>query len=505
MISQDYLKIIIFLIFGISINYSFCQNYQPFYPDNYAYFQDLSSPSSVDAYKLVVAIDETMAVPHGSFYTNYSPILHCQDGQLGIKALGNGLLQDTLHKHWVICQSSGDSIYLNNKSSVGDSWLMYENDSLRAYASHDSTIIFIIDGAQDSLKIYNIEWRDSLDQLISLQGIINFSISQNYGMVDYFDPDEFPFTPGRKLQGVARPDGELGAQWLDEWQIYQYEIGDEFHIRDHKWDIFVGTNDFTSKDVCTRTRVLERVDDPNGLMISYLLEETRIDERISGITPSSLDTTISVHTDTVSKVISYEMPGNFPYQINTDSFQYHYYSRPQPFGPNFGDALVRSEYPTQFNYNNGCFDDIAFDFDLTIAIEGIGESFFRGSPAPTFFAENWPYYVNNRFGEFGDPAFFEDKLSMLLASNSPNIQIQHQAYPNPTRDRFTLEFQVNSQEMIEIMVQDLGGRRVINLQKESPKAGKLTETLNLQDLPKGIYMYSLKIGEKISSGKLIKQ
>jgi hypothetical protein len=73
-------------------------------------------------------------------------------------------------------------------------------------------------------------------------------------------------------------------------------------------------------------------------------------------------------------------------------------------------------------------------------------------------------------------------------------------YPNPTKGLIRLEIPDNDEtETIQIIVQDLNGRMLINRLNEA-----LVTEIDLSLQPDGIYLLKLKKGMKISQWKIIK-
>lgn len=81
--------------------------------------------------------------------------------------------------------------------------------------------------------------------------------------------------------------------------------------------------------------------------------------------------------------------------------------------------------------------------------------------------------------------------------NSVNTTI-FQMYPNPVDNFVQLELN-NGYETITIQLFDIQGRRLLNKEISN------NEKIDLSDLNRGIYLYSINAGENIVSGKLIKE
>ncbi|MEM6326158.1 MAG: CARDB domain-containing protein, partial [Bacteroidota bacterium] len=71
-----------------------------------------------------------------------------------------------------------------------------------------------------------------------------------------------------------------------------------------------------------------------------------------------------------------------------------------------------------------------------------------------------------------------------------------QGYPNPTRGRVTIPFQVAGPGEAEIEVYDLLGRRVLWLEPEPVAEGRHTREVNLRGFAAGVYLYQLRVRDE---------
>ena len=74
-------------------------------------------------------------------------------------------------------------------------------------------------------------------------------------------------------------------------------------------------------------------------------------------------------------------------------------------------------------------------------------------------------------------------------------------FPNPSDGQFTIKFQSEETSDVDVSVYDLLGRKVIKRTFRNP-SNNFEEQLNLQNISGGIYMLSVKRGNKISSHKI---
>jgi hypothetical protein len=77
-------------------------------------------------------------------------------------------------------------------------------------------------------------------------------------------------------------------------------------------------------------------------------------------------------------------------------------------------------------------------------------------------------------------------------------------FPNPTTDRFNLEFVMDKRSMVEIAINDASGRRVKLLLKDMAEEGKNLFTFNKGALASGIYFLEIKSGKtNVANEKIV--
>lgn len=80
----------------------------------------------------------------------------------------------------------------------------------------------------------------------------------------------------------------------------------------------------------------------------------------------------------------------------------------------------------------------------------------------------------------------------------------HQNYPNPFNPSTTIAFTLNREMHIILRVYDMLGQEVATLVKGKMQAGEHNAHFNAENLPSGVYLYTLTADNKhISTRKLI--
>ena len=122
------------------------------------------------------------------------------------------------------------------------------------------------------------------------------------------------------------------------------------------------------------------------------------------------------------------------------------------------------------------------------------------------------YTIENVFKKETDPSFVFD----WMPESSVNIDFENlsvdnikeaklSVYPNPFTDKVTIAYDLKTGSDVSVLVYDLNGRIVKNIQKSNQKSGVNQLTIETRDLKTGIYFYNLKSNSGQITGKLIKK
>jgi hypothetical protein len=178
----------------------------------------------------------------------------------------------------------------------------------------------------------------------------------------------------------------------------------------------------------------------------------------------------------------------------------------------FNGRLLNGE--TQLNWKTA--QELNFNgFDVEKSIDGINFSLLqfvasKGSPnAETSYSliDKKPYPGNTyyRLKMIDKDGSFRYSNIVLVKSPVKNIAVTNM-FPNPAKDRFTVEVLADKKQEINIAVYDFAGRRVIN-QKKVTGAGLQQHQLNLDNFASGTYFVQVKdaAGKLIDKTKLVKE
>jgi hypothetical protein len=103
-------------------------------------------------------------------------------------------------------------------------------------------------------------------------------------------------------------------------------------------------------------------------------------------------------------------------------------------------------------------------------------------------------------GPHGITASLVDYQAEPVADN-----MLYDAYPNPAVENTTIPFDINTKDDVVLNIYEISGKVVKLLMKKHLQQGSYSVTIATSDLAQGIYFYTLKVGNKIYSKKLIVQ
>ena len=78
-----------------------------------------------------------------------------------------------------------------------------------------------------------------------------------------------------------------------------------------------------------------------------------------------------------------------------------------------------------------------------------------------------------------------------------------QNYPNPFNPVTTISYQLSALSMVELVVYNIHGQVITTLVKQKQNAGKYEILFDAGNLPSGAYLYRLKAGNKVFTGKML--
>ena len=95
--------------------------------------------------------------------------------------------------------------------------------------------------------------------------------------------------------------------------------------------------------------------------------------------------------------------------------------------------------------------------------------------------------------------------SKIGAGNSTEIVYNYelsQNYPNPFNPSTSINYQIKEKGFVSLKIFDMLGREVANLVNETQDEGQYSVTFNANNLPSGVYVYSLKVNDFVQNNKM---
>ncbi len=395
-----------------------------------------------------------------------------------------------------------EPILIQSAALLGEGWncyTFYEGDYIRCMVTAVEEQEFL--GLTDSVKTISFQAYDYYGNPISHQvNSKQLQLSKNNGFIKALNFKLFPELEESypsfevfeeyDLCGISNP--EVGVQNLTIKDIFDFEIGDEFHIYDYSTSISMGGHHYHE---------IHRVLDKHWLsdtVVSYDFERC-IKRKVYDYNWD--DTTYFEH-DTLSENINLlsfidaglnEVPETL-IENNYGWSSLHWY-----YQSNGSLGKTTKYYYGGFAYDPG--DDCAYEiidyyFD-SYFIEGLGGSYWH------YWDQAYENYRKLQYYKKGDEVWGTPyNCDSLLTSvpvpqiNTGNVSIA----PNPMQ-RSTNIYLENLNNGFTFMLIDSFGRQIQIVESHGPEL-----TFNRKNLPSGIYFYNIISEDKmIRSGKLILQ
>jgi hypothetical protein len=92
--------------------------------------------------------------------------------------------------------------------------------------------------------------------------------------------------------------------------------------------------------------------------------------------------------------------------------------------------------------------------------------------------------------------------------SSANIKIEiysyelGQNYPNPFNPTTSINYQIKEKGFVSLKVYDMLGKEVANLVSETQDEGQYSVVFNANNLPSGVYVYSLRVNDFVQNNKM---
>jgi len=398
-----------------------------------------------------------------------------------------------------------DSIFIQTHANLNDTWIFYQNADgsyFEATVSNISTENVL--GLSDSVKTITLQAKDSLgNNIISPYDTLNIKISQHYGLVKGFNFFRFPYGVtfwGNKFQRyyqpielIGLPQHNLGVKNLTVTDVYDYDIGDEFHwySKQSGGDWWSYYEDYVY-DMITITNKEYSV---NGDSVYYdmYLEKYRFAESYQPYVGSSyFFDTLYIGNSTIGYDLTNSKINTYTLHQDSDSIVTWIQTKDgkQKY-MEFGDNVMWNEY--------GCFITEWHYGGASTFHKGIGETGWWGT---RFEAHSRDFIYYNKNGNIYGTPLNIDSLSTVSTDEivKNDFEINLKVFPNPTNNLLNFQFTEPIQNA-EIRIYSSIGQLMLN-----QNINDTNMQFDVFDWTKGIYFYGIYVeGEVVKQGQVIVQ
>jgi hypothetical protein len=132
-----------------------------------------------------------------------------------------------------------DSLIFLTNASLYDSWILYKfkHDTLIEAVVSSIDYLPVVGNIMDSVKTITLTVKNSKNFGINHPANNRkFMLSKNYGFITAFDWRYFPDSLNKELKICGIPDPKTGINPITFRQVFDYDIGDEFHYSEGDTD-----------------------------------------------------------------------------------------------------------------------------------------------------------------------------------------------------------------------------------------------------------------------------
>lgn len=408
---------------------------------------------------------------------------------IGPSILGDSIVEDTLGKS--MCYTmDGREIVLNRYLNIGesDTMFVYADSSYISLTLATHLEEFFL-GVLDSVKTFSLQKYSKEDSPVEDRvNDLNIKISKSHGGIQLINFRDFPVIRDGSPVFELISDSQLNSAslYLTYGDIYDFEVGDEFHYQNENVSLgpgrresvvrrVVGKDLGNTDDTIVYTFYEHRwgyklVFDGNGDFTNeYFSEERTYLESFSNLT----DSIFFPHGMPSEAVISEYYVSNKLMFRNVDIYNNRFVLREEGFNLEIRECMN----PPHDSYGGS----------YTYYIVGCGHIFnhvYAEMEEECIPCEHLVYYKKGN-EVWGAP----------LSINAANGEINNIVYPNPASSSLIIEFDNPEHKFYQLSVYDNLGRQVLLL-------GDLIESqieINVEEYASGLYYFRL-LGEEMKQG-----
>lgn len=384
-----------------------------------------------------------------------------------------------LNQEWT-CFEIPDSMVLKARVTDEYSELIYSNANTMVTDSLKKISFQAYDNNGDSINIPVNNKNLILSQHHGFQTALNFHAFPD------FNPYNSSITPAiQEYEWVGNQ--QYGVSNLTTSDIYDYDIGDEFHRLKTYWETSTPPSEADKDSTYSILEVINKEETQDTLFYTFS-RKRRIHD----------DGNINKHADTISrKYIKQNTFNNLPGEpIIKDEDAYFYFMQ-----KSLNERLTKTlkRYGNYIIKNNSCWHDyqiIDKEFSTLHYYKGLGGPYYTKS-YPSQGGDNLSlvYYNKNNGEEWGDP------INIVMSNKKPVTKNTNTTfftlYPNPAGNEVYITIE-NSHEAFSFKLYNTMGNTIIE------RSGLIKkQKIEIQNIKSGIYMYKIISGNKVQDGKLM--
>lgn len=395
-----------------------------------------------------------------------------------------------------------EPVLIKSQAVLGEAWTCYQFDDLSyVEAAVEQVIQAEFLGLTDSVKVIGFQAKDEGGNNIS-NPVNNkeIRISKNYGMIKGLSFKLFPNLSDfnnydifiADIAGLSDP--EVGLQNLTFEEVFDFEPGDEFHVKEFT-EVFPN-----SSSLWEINTVLDHywIEDKFYLVTKYCAR------RINYNAPSTYDTIF--YNDTITGMYNSHFIPYVGFDNVSKQQQWSGDATERDFA--FTTQGVHELYQKRYKLvTDGLFAPYPYDCIMEIITDEMGytnEYFLDGLGGPYWdFSDNWwvserkLVYYKKANEEWGTPYLCDTLLTGVY--NETQYAAQTNIFPNPVQTLATVRVNSRQIENLQFVLFNTVGDPVLTMESKTPEF-----IIDRKDLPAGIYFYRiLNADREVGSGKLI--
>jgi hypothetical protein len=386
----------------------------------------------------------------------------------------------------VFFNSNLHPIVFNINTVIGDSNLAYSDDSVDIYFKHVQSDYKSILNETDSIKQYVIHVYDKFMQPLPHHKFSNqnINISKRFGLVNAFSFYYFPSDTVRyTLAGNSNI--ENGVQNITARDVFNYDIGDEFHYYHQTFLAEWNNAGNTLNDTTLEIRlVINKIETADSFVYTY---KRRLFVRHY---EGAIDTNYVVNDTLTEHIIlkNYFYLNAQPGDLDTFQNQFLTYHVTTKYGNRAKQNIVNKSIFR--NTGDTCFSIPNSSASYTTTyITGLG--FEHDSFAEDAYTVKRLSYYKKGTTTWGTP------WPANVGLQSIQTHLSHQFYPNPAASHVQITYQHH--QPATLVIYSTTGQMVQQYAITS------STNIDISALANGLYFYEITSGNQTAKGKFVKQ